>query len=140
LELIFLVRTYVGTAYSNGSSKEGKTDDVRTRKLSVSLTSHWSRASLSHGSFDVTVTNFVLLETRRFPDQCGASARCTKDALPQPCCKECINHFGRIERLRRETWTRTRTRPTRGGAKDSRKFYPTLPTHVRELVLCFSLV
>ena len=83
----------------------------------------------------------VLLVTRQCsltPDQCGASTRGTKDALSQLCCKERIILFGWIERLRRETWTRTRTRFTRGGAKESRDFYPPLTlTHGRELVLCF---
>jgi hypothetical protein len=32
------IRTSVGTAYPNGTSKEGRASDVRTKKLSVSLT------------------------------------------------------------------------------------------------------
>jgi hypothetical protein len=39
LELIFYVCKPVGTAYSNGASKEGKATDGQTMKLSVSLTS-----------------------------------------------------------------------------------------------------
>ena len=55
--------------------------------------------------------------------------------IQESCCKECINHFGQIERLRRKTWARTRTRLTRGGAKDARKFlYSLLSTVVTVLI------
>ncbi len=46
-----LVRTPVGTAYPNGTSKEGRTLDVSTKKLSVSLTLALARRVTVTGIF-----------------------------------------------------------------------------------------
>ena len=51
VELIFFVRTPVGTAYPNGTSKEGRTLDVSAKKLSVSLTLALARRVTVTGIF-----------------------------------------------------------------------------------------
>ena len=102
LVVFYLLSRVASSTYPNGTSKEGRTLDVSTKKLSVSLTLSLARR--------VTVTGiFTLLWHDTFPrrsgdttcsltpDQCGASTRCTKDALSQLCCKSVSSYLAELK-------------------------------------------
>ena len=72
------------------------------------------------------------------PDQCGASTRCTKDALSQPCCKSVSSFLAELKDYVVRPGRESALGQLVAARKIQENFYPTLTlTHERELVLCF---